>query len=70
MKSTLTVGARVMFSDAVVARSGHSKPVADMRGDLLMIDGAVAKVDTHGTFSAESGSPIRFIPLANLVRAR
>jgi hypothetical protein len=69
MKKMLGVGDKVMFSNEVVARIGHDKTVADMRGVITEVDGRVALVDTRGTYPGEGGNPVRGIPLANLVEA-
>lgn len=64
----LKKGDYVMFSDSVVSRAGHDKTIADMRGIVIDIvsHGAVAVVDTNGTFISEEGKSIRYIPVKNL----
>ena len=65
----MKIGTKVMFSNKVVKQCGHSKDVADMRGEIIgfISDGKVARVDTHGTYPNEEGNSIRCIPTGNLI---
>jgi hypothetical protein len=70
INNNMKVGQKVMFSNDVVKRCGHSKDVADMRGVILespMCNKNVVRVDTEGTYPNEEGNNIRYIPIKNLV---
>jgi len=63
------VGDRVAFARHVVKRLGHDKHVADARGHVVAIDGAVVAVDFAGTWAPhEDGSNVRHVPGANLTK--
>lgn len=65
---SVKVGDYVRFTNSVVKQTGHSKDVADMRGEIVGIvaGGKVARVDTFGSFPNEEGATVRSIPVANL----
>lgn len=58
---------RVAFTQAVIRRTHDQARTANMRGTILeIVDGRLARVDTHGTYPNEDGESVRLIPLANL----
>ena len=64
-----SIGDRVAFSRAVVARTGHNKFDADARGRVMEINGPVITVDFSGSWLRhENGSTVRYVPAANLTR--
>jgi hypothetical protein len=70
INNNMKVGQKVMFTNEVVKRCGHSKDVADMRGVIIFNERcakSVVCVDTQGTYPNEEGSSIRYIPIKNLV---
>jgi hypothetical protein len=67
--SKFSIGDRVAFSRAVVARTGHNKIDADARGRVVDVNGPVITVDFSGSWNRhESGSTLRFVPAANLTK--
>ena len=68
----MNTGDKVCFRSAVVARSGHDKRTADMRGVIVEFTsgGKVARVDCGNTYTAEDGRTVRGIPVANLQRIK
>ena len=67
--SKLSIGDRVAFSRAVVARTGHNKIDADARGRVVDVNGPVITVDFSGSWNRhENGSTLRFVPAANLTK--
>lgn len=60
-KSPIQKGDAVVFAASVVKRCGHAKHIADDRGVVEMIEGAVARVrfDLRGA---------TWVPVANLAR--
>lgn len=64
----LKAGDTVAFSKAVIKRLGYCATTAAMRGVVLGLNGKVARVDTKGSWANEEGNPVRFIPVANLVK--
>ena len=67
--SKFSVGDRVAFARAVVARTGHNKFDADARGRVLEINGPVVTVDFSGSWLRhENGSTVRHVPAANLTK--
>lgn len=65
-KRNIKIDDAVMFKDSVVRRCGHSKDVADMRGVVISMSGNIARVETNGTWPAEDGRTVRWIPVANI----
>jgi hypothetical protein len=64
-----SIGDRVAFSRAVVARTGHNKIDADARGRVVDVNGPVVTVDFSGSWNRhENGSTLRFVPAANLTK--
>ena len=64
-----SIGDRVAFSRAVVARTGHNKFDADARGRVMEINGPVITVDFSGSWLRhENGSTVRYVPAANLTK--
>jgi hypothetical protein len=67
--SKFSIGDRVAFSRAVVARTGHNKFDADARGRVVDVNGPVVTVDFSGSWhSHENGSTLRFVPAKNLTK--
>ena len=67
--SKFSIGDRVAFSRAVVARTGHNKIDADARGRVVDVNGPVISVDFAGTWSLhENGGTVRHVPAANLTK--
>lgn len=67
--SKFSIGDKVAFSRAVVARTGHNKVDADARGRVVEINGPVITVDFSGSWQRhENGSTVRFVPASNLTR--
>lgn len=67
--SKFSIGDRVAFSRAVVARTGHNKIDADARGRVVDVNGPVITVDFSGSWNRhENGSTLRFVPAANLTK--
>lgn len=66
---TFSIGDKVAFSRAVVARTGHNKFDADARGRVVEINGPVVTVDFSGSWLRhENGSTVRYVPAANLTK--
>jgi hypothetical protein len=67
--SKFSIGDRVAFSRAVVARTGHRKIDADARGRVVDVNGPVVTVDFSGSWNRhENGSTLRFVPAVNLTK--
>jgi hypothetical protein len=67
--SKFSIGDRVAFSRAVVARTGHNKFDADARGRVVDVNGPVVTVDFSGSWHPhENGSTLRFVPAKNLTK--
>ena len=64
-----SIGDRVAFARAVVARTGHNKFDADARGRIVNVNGPVITVDFSGSWHPhENGSTLRFVPAKNLTK--
>jgi hypothetical protein len=61
----MRAGDTVAFTGAVIRRTMHDPITAGMRGVILDIDGAIARVDCGRSFP-DHPTGIRWIPLANL----
>ena len=61
----MRAGDTVAFTGAVIRRTMHDPITVGMRGVILDIDGAIARVDCGRSFP-DHPTGVRWIPLANL----
>jgi hypothetical protein len=64
----IKAGHTVVFKNSIVRMCGNSAEVANRKGVVISVQGAIAKVEFGKTWINEDGRTLRSVPVNNLVQ--